>query len=356
MPEKIADIPIFFIIGRERSGTSLLRSLFDAHEHISIPLECRFIVNLYNKYHKKTYWDKKLLMNFFNDLIDQPAFRLFSIDYEELKNNILSMEGNNNYASVCKVVYYSYKSWNQKKDILLLGDKNPSYSLHLKMLIHLFPEAKFIHIIRDYRDNIFSMCKVNFESHIVSSLAYRWKYYNRLIDKTKAKTPDIFYTLKYEDLVEDPAFFMSRICDFLNVDYKPEMLDFYKSREKIMAIYPEKIVTTYQKSLFNPINKSSVNAWRKKLPERKVRIAEYICGDYGKKYNYQKEYKKTDLFIKLLAFPGIIYGHIYFYWIAFLNRLPYSIKIRIFHTLANIFNHYWKNHTRVGTNFNNNKE
>ncbi len=349
--KNIKDIPIFFIVGRERSGTSLLRSLFDAHENVSIPLECRFIIDLYKKFHKKKNWSISDLMEFYKNVTEQPAFNLYNIDYAELKKNLLSLEGKNEYSTICKAVYFTYRSWNKKKEILLLGDKNPSYSLHLKTLIKLFPEAKFIHIIRDYRDNIYSMCKVNFESHNVSSLAYRWKYYNLLIDKSKALYPELFYTLRYEDLVENPPFFMSQICDFTGIDYKPEMLEFYKSRDEVMSIYPEELVNMSQKSLFNPINKSSVNTWMQKLSPFKLKIAESICGDYAKKYDYQKKYNKTNLSIKLISFPGKIYGRAYFVWIKMLNRLPYRIKIRVFHALATIFKHYWKNYNRVGSNY-----
>jgi hypothetical protein len=343
----IADIPIFFIVGRERSGTSLLRSLFDANRNVSVPLECRFILNLYSKFHKKNFWTKDDLNEFYENIIVQPAFNLYSIDYDELKKKLLQMEGKNSYSSVCKVIYYTYKSWNEKDEIKLLGDKNPSYSLHLKKIIKLFPQAKFIHIIRDYRDNIYSMCKVNYESHFASSLAYRWKYYNKLIEKSKSSYPDIFYTIRYEDLVDDPAIQMKKLCDFVGIEYQPEMLEFYKAKDKILSAYPIEIVNKHQKSLFNPINKSSVNSWEKKLSEKQVKNAECVCGKFAENYNYKRKYKKPTILTRISSLPGIIYGHAYYYWISFLDHLPYRIKMKAFDILANIFNHYWKSVERV---------
>lgn len=46
----IADTPFIFIVGRPRSGTTLLRTLYDAHPNVNIPPECQFVVNLYGKY------------------------------------------------------------------------------------------------------------------------------------------------------------------------------------------------------------------------------------------------------------------------------------------------------------------
>ncbi len=57
-------IPIFFVVGRPRSGTTLLRTLFDAHPNVLVPPECQFIINLYPKYGKVTNWSKKNLESF----------------------------------------------------------------------------------------------------------------------------------------------------------------------------------------------------------------------------------------------------------------------------------------------------
>ncbi|NQU34666.1 MAG: sulfotransferase [Bacteroidetes bacterium] len=50
--EQLNKIPFFFVVGRPRSGTTLLRTLFDAHPNVSFPPECQFIINLYPKYGK----------------------------------------------------------------------------------------------------------------------------------------------------------------------------------------------------------------------------------------------------------------------------------------------------------------
>ena len=66
------------------------------------------------------------------------------------------------FQSFCKEVL------RQGKNINLIGDKNPSYSLFGNSLIESFPEAKFIWLIRDYRAQVNSMLKVNFERKIVT--------------------------------------------------------------------------------------------------------------------------------------------------------------------------------------------
>ena len=174
---KIKDVPFFFIVGRPRSGTTLLRTLFDAHPNVIIPLECQFIINLYPKYGSVTHWSKDELMKFHADLQEQWWFDLWKIDPEELKSSLLDYEGSHTYSTVCKVVYDSYSSFFKKEEIRFFGDKNPGYAIYTERLLKIFPEAKFIHIIRDYRDNFVSVKNVDFELPVISIVTMKWRYF-----------------------------------------------------------------------------------------------------------------------------------------------------------------------------------
>ena len=63
--DNLNNIPFLFIVGRPRSGTTLLRTLFDAHSNVVIPPECQFVVNLYGKYGKKHIGQKRTSNTFF---------------------------------------------------------------------------------------------------------------------------------------------------------------------------------------------------------------------------------------------------------------------------------------------------
>ena len=66
----------------------MLRSMLDAHPNIRIPLESAFIKNLFPKYGKIKKWDEKTILVFFNELIKQPQFNLWTIDNDFLKQFI----------------------------------------------------------------------------------------------------------------------------------------------------------------------------------------------------------------------------------------------------------------------------
>lgn len=202
--KNIEAIPFFFIIGRARSGTTLLRMFFDAHPDVCIPIESPLILHLYRKYGNRKFWTKELLESFYEDLTKIRDFEKWEVDPEILKKGILEFEGSISFRTLCKFVYLNYHSIFHKDDIKLIGDKNPVYSVNMPEIFRIFPDAKYIHLTRDYRDHILSMVNVKLLTPVVLFLAYRWKLSARQMSSMKKRYPGSFYTIRYEDLVTNP--------------------------------------------------------------------------------------------------------------------------------------------------------
>jgi hypothetical protein len=164
--EKVKNTPMFFILGRPRTGSTLLRTLFDAHPQVIIPQEWPMLLLLHFRFEKVKYWDKKNLEEFYQSLFQPLKIPFWSIrnwpgiDLNLLHSNLLLCEGEQTLETLLKVVYFHYNSFFDKKEIVLIGDKNPAISNHPELLAKLFPTAKFIHLVRDYRDNLVSLLEV----------------------------------------------------------------------------------------------------------------------------------------------------------------------------------------------------
>ena len=62
--DTIRNLPFFFILGRPRSGTTLLRTILDAHPNIVIPPENSYLIHLYFKYrHAGVKWESEIVLN-----------------------------------------------------------------------------------------------------------------------------------------------------------------------------------------------------------------------------------------------------------------------------------------------------
>ena len=70
------------------------------------------------------------------------------------------------------VVEAYYKQYAENKHAQIWGDKTPGYLSHIPLLKRLYPQAKFIHIIRDVRDYCLSIHKA-WNKNILRA-AQRW--------------------------------------------------------------------------------------------------------------------------------------------------------------------------------------
>ena len=241
---------------------------------------------------------------------------------EKLKSDILACEGENSYETICKVVHYNNNSIFDKQEIKIIGDKNPKYSSYTKNLIAVFPNAKFIHIIRDYRAHFLSMRNAGFPKAIVSLSSYLWKDSAKNMDMLKNKYPNKIYSLRYEDLVSEPEFYIKQMAGFLGIEHVPEVINYYKKRDEFEKIFTKEYLKKYFESLLSPINTSRIDIWRDKLTEREIRIADAMVGSVAEKQGYNRVYKRTGLKSYFYVLPRKLFFKLYYKYRGFINILP----------------------------------
>jgi hypothetical protein len=329
----IKKLPIVFIIGRGRSGTSLLQTIFDANPGVITANESLFILHLRQKYQSVNIWGTEKINEFITDLYKDKTFAyLWGIDKEVLKNKISAYPSTElSFAVLCKLVYLTVSSPFPKDAIELIVDKNPKHSFFINELKSIFPEAKFIHLIRDYRDNIIS-CRKTFKIRDVASLAQRWKRQNMHIEARKGANKAIFYTLQYEQLVQQPEKYVNELCTFTNITFSQSMFDFHKTTSKIYSKEAPvnevmtDIVQKIHRNLLNPINSNQVNKWKNELSNAEIEIIDYVTGSYAKKYGYLPTTRviKPYFFLSSLKSYFAYYVSYFVYKVYF--RLPMSIR------------------------------
>jgi hypothetical protein len=111
------------------------------------------------------------------------------------------------------------------------ADGTPEYSLHIYALRKLFPEAVFIHVLRDVRDVVRSM--LNFHrvagTHLVQNEQQAYKHWLRMVKACvlaeRAYGPDVVRRLHYTALIDDPVSAMRSLLDFLEEPYSAKCLE-----------------------------------------------------------------------------------------------------------------------------------
>ncbi len=323
------EIPFLFIVGRPRSGTTLLRMLFDAHPNVVVPPECQFAVNLYGKYGKKNFWTEKDLDNFFVDIQKQWRIEMWNLDFPQLHKNLHGMDGNHSYGDICKVVYATYQSLFLKEKIQLFGDKNPGYSIYTKRLGRIFPGARFIYINRDYRDNYVSIKGVGFDLPIPSLPAQKWKYFYKKIHKDSLMRPESYCFIRYEDLVAQPEETMRKLCAFAGISYYAQSLNFHEQKENFTKTYPPGILQKYHSGILQKVNSGRVGMWKNELTNRQVMLLDQTLGPMAEQAGYERKYKAFMPLIALQVLPGRCLAAFIYLATIMVDKLPANVRMNI---------------------------
>lgn len=327
--DSIHDKPFFFIVGRPRSGTTLLRTLFDANPHVVIPPESQFIVNLYPRYGNVTRWSVDLMESFVQDVQQQWLFSTWNISSNLLLEALLPLVGDHTYGDICKMVYLQYQSIYPKEKILFFGDKNPGYTIYTDRLAHIFPNAKFIHITRDYRDHFVSVRNVDFELPMVSLVVTKWRFFFQHFRDMMEKNPDTHLEIRYEDLVTHPEKEMKKLCQFTGVPFDPKIFDFYKQADPEHEMAKTEVFKKFHSSLFKKIKPDKIGVYKKELTKKQIQMADAAAGIYAEQAGYQRENRKAGIGILLQVLPGFVIAWILRLLTKWVDHFPYAWRERI---------------------------
>lgn len=339
MEPQLKDLPIFFILGRERSGTTLLRLMLDNHSAVHIPLESPFINYLEAAFGDQKEWTEKLITRFVKALLSEPYLSMWDLDEAELLAELLRRKPNS-FGEACKAVIL-FSSKRAGKNVHLIGDKNPQYCLNTATLRRIFPEAKFVFITRDPRDQVDSMLKVNFERKDPVALACRWSYINNAVLKQMNKAPEKFLHLKYEDLLRDPEARLIEVCAFLNIPFE---LGLTSTAEKAKSLVKDKrLIRDHHASLVKPVDVGMVELWRKHPASHHHHVA-YYSSSVMKKLGYGPEEMSSTgvMLLSLKHLPSIVYGYLYFPFLKAFNAFPFAIRQFVFRKVIASRFQFWK--------------
>lgn len=332
MKKKLSNIPIVFIVSRGRSGSTLLQSLLDAHPHIIAPIESKFVLHLNTKYGSVSNWNTKTSTSFIKDLYTNRKFRLFWNVKKQDLTEVFNTYEILNFKDACKAVYLSYPSMFEKKDIKVIVDKNPFHSRCTKTLLKIFPDAKFIHLVRDPRAvNLSHIKSLNLKN--ISTLSSEWVKLNEKIENCKNNHPSIFHTVKYELMVSNPKEVIKSVFQFINLPFTPEVLNANKTIKKKYST--NKYLSLNQhKNIRKPINNTRVNKWEQELSSEQINIISFIAEEYILKYNYTLPPIKRSLQNTLKKKIGKLKSELKDLFLKGLFKLPFCLRSFIYRLVS----------------------
>lgn len=237
-----------FILGCHKSGTSLLRHLLDGSKGtVTFPFESHFLAALGHSINYPMRAQKGWVTNM-NKFIEYVTLLVESYNEGNSKSSDINLNRkfdlkifteeinrvSDNYTLA--ELFHVYltavtKSLNYEliKESKTIIEKSVEHAEHAVTLKKIFPAAKFIHIIRNPYSNIVSLRKFKSADGKYPSLAEIClslkNSYTALTFNSRYFDNDDYHVIRYEDLIENTKNEMTRIANFLNMEYSRNMIN-----------------------------------------------------------------------------------------------------------------------------------
>ncbi|GII90856.1 sulfotransferase family protein [Sinosporangium siamense] len=266
-----SDRPVF-VIGCPRSGTTMLQLMLHSHPRMAVPPETRFLLPAY--YRRRVFGDMReasarrgLAEWIVNDR--STKFRDLGVDGEEFVEHAEAGPG-----SLGSVIGAAFRDYADKYGKARWGDKRPSYIKQIDILLRLFPDAQFVHLIRDGRDCVASLKEMPWYTldvyHAVATWAEAIDFGRRYARRLPA---DTYYELRYEDLTADPETELKRLCVFLGEDFDPAMCS---PREAASVAVP--VHKVWHSNTHADVTRAKVGSWVTRLESWEIALCEQMFG------------------------------------------------------------------------------
>jgi hypothetical protein len=240
-----------FIVGCDRTGTTLLVNILNKHSDICISNQTHFMGHLVRPGFRQR-------MKEFGDLSDDDNVRRLvefvyarpfaggvywhwlhkNVKPEALLHRILDSDRSER-------ALFSLLMQVRARGETILGEKTPDHIKYVPTLLEWFPEARIVHTVRDPRAVYVSEFYHRWNQPGLKSFPYKqlrpirplyalfilfhmsleWFLAANYHFKYKRQYPNNYYVLKFEDLINDPENQIRRFCAFLGVELQKGMLD-----------------------------------------------------------------------------------------------------------------------------------
>jgi len=289
-----------FLLGPHKSGTSLLRSLLDSHPDLAVlPRESHF-------FWLAGFWIDYGLKRAHPEFLDEPSLTRRLVAFVESQNgdrgpysdspdfkgydldrftSFLSQSVSGDHRSLFDyylgALYYSYTG--QPPDPgLRIVEKSVEHSELVCVLRRFYPDARFIHIVRNPYANLVairnSRSGKGYPKLRRACASLYNSYYNLFRNEYVA---DTYLVIRYEDLVQKTQEVMRGVCQYLELAYDETLL--HPTQDNV----PWNGNTTSNMK-FEGISRLPLRAWEHQINHLEVELINRILPHILERFGYEK--------------------------------------------------------------------
>lgn len=269
-----------FLSGNQRSGKTLLQLILASHPEVSISPGTNVIAKVLYHMPRDRPLSEANLRVMRQVLQKDRKFKAWKIDHRAYQAHIARYRDVTTGQVVEDIMAFFRDQ--TKPSARYIGNKKGCYCKDGDLVKRVFPRAKMVFMLRDARGAVASMLETQPE-HDITSASLTWTIKARRIRELRQELPDDVFVCRYESLVTEPERVVRALCDFLGVEFVPEMLSRYSANDAIR----HRTDTTHHET-YEAITDRMIAEWKAKLTREQVATIEGLVGSELERSGYER--------------------------------------------------------------------
>ena len=254
---------LFFIVGCGRSGTTLVKSILDAHRQISLPHETNYFTGI-------TRGDFGVGHTSLKQKLEKLLHKWWIADMP-LNGNVIESILGDREPSWRNIFVAMLAALPNDEKVCCFGEKTVNHISYADELLEHYPTCRLIQVMRDPRASFASFRAAPIGRNQVSQFVKDWLEAAE-VDKKLTGHPRYLRVL-FEDVIRNTEGAPARIWEFLDVEFDREMLKFHSRQSP--GYSPEQ---SHHQNTQKPIFQTGLEKWKKQLSKTQIGLLEFKLG------------------------------------------------------------------------------
>lgn len=235
--------------------------MLDAHPDIAVTPETHFV---------RRFWEARALygepltgegrQRLISDVAAMPEFAEFGLSAADLDAAL------NAAVSVPDAMRRLLGAFGRVGGATIIGEKTPSHATAIPLLAAWFPDAVFIHLVRDPRAVVASLRGLPWSSGSLEADAAYWRRTVSRVRKLPGSLRTRLTTVRFEAMVADPRATLERLTTFLQVHLDSAMLNYHSSAAPTLNVKRE----PWKQRALEPVQPAVAVSWQNTLTSREI--------------------------------------------------------------------------------------
>jgi hypothetical protein len=278
-----------FLLSTERSGSNLLRSILNAHSEVTAPhpFETGYPWQLTTSPEELTASERRRLLR---DILLNKEFSFHPLSVPLNVENVHRRVERQVEKSVLALQDAFYSEAAQKENASIWVSKYPGLWSWIDDANTFYDDLRIVYLVRDPRDVVLSFKKCKVGDYHPYFNAKRWREEQKQGIELLKNEGNI-HLVRYEDVLTDSESEIEDVCEFLNIEFELDMLEFYKTEEAKKTADSSDVF----KNVSSPIDESNSEKFRDQLPRKEIRMTEKVIDESMEYFGYERVVEKTEL-------------------------------------------------------------